>query len=93
MHDVNSQLFRNGQPVPTTSFGPTSKGPVIITGEITRRATLAALGTSASFLAAPAVLRAAPAVRLALYGPPAGPTFTPAHAVESGVLSGKRNEL
>ena len=64
-----------------------------MTGKITRRATLAALGASASFLAAPAILRAAPAARLALYGPPAGPTFTLAHAVASGMLSGIADDV
>lgn len=54
---------------------------------ITRRGALAALGASAALIAAPATLRAAPAARLALYGPPAGPTFTLAHAVKSGALA------
>lgn len=62
-------------------------------GTFTRRGALAALGACATLLATPALLRAAPAPRLALYGPPAGPTFTLAHAVASGALSGIADEV
>lgn len=51
-----------------------------------RRALLAGAGALAAALAAPAVLRAAPLARLALFGPPAGPSITLAHAVASGAL-------
>ena len=50
-----------------------------------RRSFLLAAGTASAVLGAPAILRAA-APRLALYGPPAGPTITLAHAVEAGLL-------
>lgn len=54
---------------------------------LTRRALLAAAGGLAGALAAPAVLRAAPLARLALYGPPAGPSVVLAHAVATGALA------
>lgn len=54
---------------------------------ISRRSMLAGLGAGAMVLASPSILRAAPAARLALYGPPAGPTITLAQAVASGVLA------
>ncbi len=60
---------------------------------ITRRGALATLGASTALIAAPALLRAAPAPRLALYGPPAGPTFTLAHAVKSGALAGIADDV
>lgn len=53
---------------------------------ISRRSFIAASGGLAASLSAPSILRAA-ASRLALYGPPAGPTVTLAHAVESGMLA------
>ncbi len=53
---------------------------------LSRRALLIAGAASGTLLAAPALLRAAPLARLALYGPPAGPTITLAHAVASGAL-------
>ncbi len=55
---------------------------------LTRRALLATAGAGGVLLATPAILRAAPAARLALYGPPAGPTVTLAHAVASGAFAG-----
>lgn len=54
---------------------------------LTRRFLLAAAGGMTAALAAPAILRAAPAPRLALYGPPAAPTITLAHAVATGMLA------
>lgn len=57
-----------------------------------RRSLLAAMGAGAAALAAPAVLRAA-APRLALWGPPAGPTVTLAQAVASGALAGLAGEV
>ncbi len=53
---------------------------------ITRRSLIAATGGLTATLAMPTILRAA-ASRLALYGPPAAPTITLAHAVEAGMLS------
>lgn len=55
--------------------------------QITRRTALAGMVGSAVALATPTILRAAPAARLALYGPPAGPTITLAHAVGAGALA------
>ena len=58
---------------------------------VTRRTALAAAGASAALLALPAALRPAAAAalpELTLYGPPAGPSVTLAHAVASGALSG-----
>lgn len=52
-----------------------------------RRLVLAGAGALAATLAAPAILRAAPLARLALYGPPAGPSITLAHAVAGGILA------
>lgn len=52
---------------------------------LTRRSVLAA--SAGLVLAAPAILRAAPAARLALYGPPASPTITLAHAVATQALA------
>lgn len=60
---------------------------------LTRRSLLATAGAGGLFLASPAVLRAAPAARLALYGPPAGPTVTLAHAVASGALADIASEI
>lgn len=57
---------------------------------LSRRAALAGLGAA---LAAPAVLRAAPLARLALYGPPAGPSVTLAHAVATGALADLASEV
>lgn len=51
-----------------------------------RRAVLAGAGALAAALSAPSILRAAPRARLALFGPPAGPSITLAHAVASGAL-------
>ncbi|SIQ80230.1 NitT/TauT family transport system substrate-binding protein [Paracoccus thiocyanatus] len=53
---------------------------------VSRRAVLAGAGAMAAMLAAPAILHAAPLARLALFGPPAGPSITLAHAVASGAL-------
>ena len=52
-----------------------------------RRLILAGGGALAATLATPTLLRAAPLARLALYGPPAGPSITLAHAVASGALA------
>lgn len=57
-----------------------------ITLIMNRRKVLLGLGAGTIALSAPAILRAS-APRLALYGPPAGPTITLAHAVASGALS------
>lgn len=59
----------------------------------TRRSLLAGAAAGGALLASPAVLRAAPAARLALYGPPAGPTVTLAHAVASGALADLASEI
>lgn len=53
---------------------------------LSRRSLLIAGAATGAVLATPAILRAAPLARLALYGPPAGPTITLAHAVASGAL-------
>lgn len=55
---------------------------------LSRRAVLAGFGAGTLALSIPGIPRAAPAARLALYGPPAGPTITLAQAVASGVLAG-----
>ncbi len=52
-----------------------------------RRAVLIGFGAGAMTLAAPAILSAQTAPRLAVYGPPAGPTITLAHAVASQALA------
>lgn len=57
-----------------------------------RRQALFTLGAGAALLAAPSLARAA-APRLALYGPPAGPTITLAHAVTSGALADLAGEV
>lgn len=54
---------------------------------LSRRSVLAGSAGLALSLAAPAVVRAAPIARLALYGPPASPTITLAHAVATGALA------
>lgn len=51
---------------------------------LNRRTALAGIIGSVAALGTPAILRAAPAARLALYGPPAGPTITLAHAIFNG---------
>lgn len=61
--------------------------------QMTRRTALAGLFGSAVALSTPAIVRAAPAARLALYGPPAGPTITLAHAVASGALTDLATEI
>jgi NitT/TauT family transport system substrate-binding protein len=56
----------------------------------TRRSALAATAAASAFLALPQAVRRAAAARLpslTLYGPPAGPSITLAHAVASGALS------
>lgn len=53
---------------------------------LTRRSFIAGSGGIAAVLGAPAILHAQTA-RLALYGPPAAPTVTLAHAVETGMLA------
>ncbi|MFN3994367.1 MAG: ABC transporter substrate-binding protein [Tabrizicola flagellatus] len=58
----------------------------------TRRDLLIGLGAGGMALAAPGLLRAA-AARLALFGPPAGPTITLAQAVASGALAGMAGEV
>lgn len=57
-----------------------------------RRRFLLAMGAGAAALAAPGLLHAA-APRLALYGPPAGPTITLAQAVASGALADLAGEV
>lgn len=57
-----------------------------------RRSFLAGAGGMSVALAAPGILHAA-APRLALYGPPAGPTITLAHAVEAGLLRDLGGEI
>jgi len=54
---------------------------------ITRRHALGALGAGALTLGIPAIGRTAASSRMALYGPPAGPTITLAYAVASGALA------
>ncbi|ABV93195.1 putative sulfonate/nitrate transport system substrate-binding protein [Dinoroseobacter shibae DFL 12 = DSM 16493] len=54
---------------------------------LTRRSTLALLGAATGALALPRRTVAAPIPRLALYGPPAGPSITLAHAVTAGLLT------
>lgn len=54
---------------------------------ISRRSVLAGSAGLVLGLAAPAIVRAAPIARLALYGPPASPTITLAHAVASGAFA------
>lgn len=63
-----------------------------ITLALNRREILFGLGVGTVALSAPAILRAA-APRLALYGPPAGPTITLAHAVASGALAELAGEV
>lgn len=53
---------------------------------LSRRSVLAGSAGLALSLAAPAIVRAAPIARLALYGPPASPTITLAHAVTTGAF-------
>lgn len=60
---------------------------------LSRRTVLAGSAGVALNLAAPAILRAAPVARLALYGPPASPTITLAHAVSSGALAGLARDV
>ncbi|MBW7920839.1 MAG: ABC transporter substrate-binding protein [Rubellimicrobium sp.] len=59
---------------------------------ITRRSFIAGSAGLGVALSAPGVLRAA-ASRLALYGPPAAPTVTLAHAVESGMLASFASDI
>ncbi len=54
---------------------------------LSRRSTLALLGGTAASLALPRSLLAEPAAQLSIYGPPAGPSITLAHAVAAGMLS------
>src|SRR5690606_12934312 len=54
---------------------------------LSRRSVLVGSAGLALSLAAPAIVRAEPIARLALYGPPASPTITLAHAVASGALA------
>jgi NitT/TauT family transport system substrate-binding protein len=63
-----------------------------ITLTMNRRDILLGFGAGGLAMAAPAVLRAA-APRLALYGPPAGPTITLAQALASGALSDLAGEV
>lgn len=60
-----------------------------------RRRVLGALGAGALTLMAPPLVRAArpPIARLALYGPPSGPTITLAYAVASGAFSRLADEV
>ena len=54
---------------------------------LSRRSTLGLLGTAAGALALPRMVLAKPIPSLAIYGPPAGPSITLAHAVATGKLS------
>lgn len=60
---------------------------------ISRRAVLAGSAGLGLALAAPGLLRAQPVARLALFGPPAAPTITLAHAVASGALADLAQEV
>lgn len=58
---------------------------------LTRRSALAATAAASAFLALPQAVRRAAAAKLpslTLYGPPAGPSITLAHAAASGAFSG-----
>lgn len=56
---------------------------------ISRRGLIGLAAAGGAALAAPGILRAAPMLaELHLYGPPAGPSITLAHAVASGALDG-----
>jgi len=62
---------------------------------LSRRAAIMAAGAGAMIMALPAFMRPAIAARLSsltLYGPPAGPSVTLAHAVASGAFSGIADE-
>lgn len=59
---------------------------------LTRRSFFAGNAVLLAALAAPSILRARPA-RLALYGPPAGPSITLAHAVAAGFLKDLADEV
>ena len=59
---------------------------------ISRRSFVASAGSLAVMLSAPTILRAA-APRLALYGPPAAPTITLAHAIKAGMLADLADEV
>lgn len=63
-----------------------------MTSQLDRRQMLLGVGAGATLLATPSLLRAA-APRLALYGPPAGPTITLAHALASGALADLAGEV
>lgn len=54
---------------------------------MSRRAVLSGAAGAGVALAAPSILRAQPLPRLALYGPPAGPSVVLAHAVATGALA------
>lgn len=54
---------------------------------LSRRSTLTLLGGAAAGLTLPSVGAAAPMAKLAIYGPPAGPSITLAHAVATGMMS------
>lgn len=59
---------------------------------LTRRSALALAGAALGAAALPRTALAAPIEKLALYGPPAGPSITLAHAVSSGAFAGIANE-
>lgn len=61
--------------------------------DLSRRTFLAGTAGLGASLAAPGLLRAAAAPRLALYGPPAGPSVTLAHAVATGALTDLADEV
>ncbi|MEM9973295.1 MAG: ABC transporter substrate-binding protein [Pseudomonadota bacterium] len=54
---------------------------------LSRRSTIAFLGAAAGAIALPRAAFPQPLSRLAIYGPPAGPSITLAHAVATGMLS------
>lgn len=60
---------------------------------LSRRSVLLGSAGLALSLSAPALLRAQPIARLALYGPPATPTVTLAHAIGSGALAGLAQDV
>lgn len=57
------------------------------TAHITRRNALALIGATAALPSLPQSARAATIDRLALYGPPAGPSVTLAHAAATGAMA------
>ncbi len=68
----------------------------ILTAAVDRRAVLAGVGSALALplvASLPVPARAAPLAELALFGPPAGPSITLAHAAASGALSGVADKV